>query len=206
SFRPTPVNVIGLSCPIPACGTTALLTDNFDDTVPGPSFTKGADTGLTVTESSGHVDVTFAASVAANAYGWYASSATYTANGLCTAIEVSQIPSNGGAAYFKLASGTTEIEFFESSGTLSLRYKNPTLVTQKTVPMDLAAHRFWRIRQQGGTTYWDTSPDGINYLEQVSTANVFTPTTGTITFGAGTFTSVVNGGNARFESVNAKGP
>jgi len=161
---------------------------------------------MTVTEANGHVDFTFAASVAANAYGYY-SSATYTSEGLCAVVEVSQVPNASGAsAYFKLASGTFEVEFFDSGGMLELRTKNPTIVTRKTLVLNLVAHRFWRLRQQGGTTYWDTAPDGVSYVEQTSVAGVFTPTTASIGFGAGAYAAVSNGGVARFETVAARGP
>jgi len=192
---------------LPLCGTTVLLTDNLDNTTAGPAFSAGADPGITVTEANGHLEITFASTVAAASYGFYFSTAMYPANGLCIAVEVSQLPSTSGTlTYFKMSSGTFEVEFSEASGMLEMRTRNPGLTTQKTIVMDPVAHRFWRIRQQGGTTYWDTAPDGINYVEQKAVTGIFTPTTASIELGAGAFAAVTNAGPARFEGVTARGP
>lgn len=189
---------------VPQCGTTVLLTDSFDDTMPGPAFTSGADTGLTVTEAGGHVDMTFAASVAANMYAYYSSATTYPTAGMCVALEISQVPVGGGSAYFKLQGGVLELEFYLADGMLDLRTHDPAIVTKKTLTFDPVAQRFWRLRQQGGTSYWDTAPDGVTYVQQTSLAGFFTPTAATITFGAGASAVVNNGGRARFEGVTAR--
>jgi hypothetical protein len=39
------------------------------------------------------------------------------------------------------------------------------------VAHDPAAHAFWRIREEAGITYWDTSPDGTQWKNQAKEAN-----------------------------------
>lgn len=191
---------------IPLCGSTVVFKDDLSDTTAAPLFTAGADAGMTVTEGGGHVDVTFAASVVANSYGYYDSASNYTAEGLCVALEISQVPANNGLAFFKWQSGTTEVEFALSAGTLTMRTRNPTLVDRKTIAFNATQHRFWRLRQQNGTSYWDTAADGVAYTQQISVNGVFTPMTANVQFGAGAYVDTNNGGNARFESIVAHGP
>ena len=80
-----------------------------------------------------------------------------------------------------------------------------SLTTVATASWDPVADRFLRLRQQGGTTYWDTSSDGMAYSQRASTTS-FTVTSSQLELGAGAFATVANGGTARFASALLVGP
>jgi hypothetical protein len=116
------------------------------------------------------------------------------------------VPAGDAIAFFKLRSSTYEAEILVIAGALAMRTRDPTLVTHETIAFDPTQHRFWRLRQQNGTTYWDTAPDGVSYVEQASVTGVFTPATTGVDFGAGAYVDTPDGGTARFERIVAHGP
>jgi hypothetical protein len=189
------------------CSGGALLSDALDDTSASPLFEATAGTGITVTEGSDQLEIVFAATVTAPAYGYYSSKISYTTAGLCVRAEVSDIANVNAITFFKLSFGTTEVEFFASNGTLELRTKdNNAPLSHKSFTANLVDHRYWRLRFAGGTTYWDTSADDTTYTEQVAVAGAFPATSGYISFGAGAATDVTSGDKAVFESIKATGP
>jgi hypothetical protein len=38
----------------------------------------------------------------------------------------------------------------------------------RAIPYDPAQHRFWRLREGGGQTYWDASADGVAWSNHLS--------------------------------------
>jgi hypothetical protein len=86
---------------------------------------------------------------------------------------------------------------------LSMWLSGGTLETWNTsVSYDPVAHRWWRIRERAGTTYFDVSPDGYDW-----TVIDFTPTpipvNGVeVVLGAGAQTPVPNPGVAIFDNLN----
>jgi hypothetical protein len=50
----------------------------------------------------------------------------------------------------------------QESGTLNL-YRANTTTPAVTVPYEPVQHRWWRLREQAGVTYAETSPDGVSY-------------------------------------------
>ncbi len=189
------------------CGTTILDDDPFEDSVAGPVFFATPDTGLTLVEAAGHLDVQFAASVASGKYALYRSGTAYPVEGLCAAVEVSQVPSGGAAAFFKLRTAQLEVEFFAYNGLLDLRTRQSGSLTVRTrIPFDLLTDRFWRLLNQAGTTSWQTSADGISYTTRMSLAGFFTPLTAQVELGAGAPTAAANAGIARYERALIIGP
>lgn len=59
----------------------------------------------------------------------------------------------------------------------------------KTIPYDTLKHRWLRIREQGGSIFWDVSPDGINWSNHTTLANFFSPSTVKVALEAGDFNS-----------------
>lgn len=189
------------------CGTTVHFTDTFDDGVAGPSFVVSNQPGVTASETGGQMIVQFAPTVAASNYASYRSATAYPADGLCVIVEPVEAPANGGALYFKLRTAQREVEMFGYNGVLEMRTRQSTTVEiRKTIALDLATQRFWRLRQAGVSTLWETSTDGVVYTHQLVLDGVFNVTTCQIEFGAGTFSIVVDGGTARFASASATGP
>jgi hypothetical protein len=68
--------------------------------------------------------------------------------------------------------------------------------------------RFWRIRDNGVTTFWETSPDGVAYVirAQTPTAQLFPLSSVRINIGAALASMDPGPGEARFDTVNGGGP
>ena len=189
------------------CGTTVLLADEFDDGVPGP-FVVSTEPRMTVDEANGTMNVTFAPSVPAGRYGWYRTATVYPTDGLCVTLAPVQA-GDGGVVYMKLRTDEVEAEWFArpASGLLDLRTRQGSVPTVRdSIPYDLAVDRFWRLRQHGNTTLWETSTDGVQYRTHGVFAGVFPAATAHLEFGAGAYENVTNAGVARFASVVITGP
>ncbi|MDQ3369047.1 MAG: hypothetical protein M3680_26790 [Myxococcota bacterium] len=188
------------------CGTL-LLDDPFDDGMAAPSFVATAEPGLTVSEAEGRMRVQFAASVTGNRYGHYRSITAYPTAGLCVVVRPVELPANGGAVYLKLRTAQLEVEFYGHGTVLELRKRQSSVVeTIGTLPFDLAVHAFWRLRQQGTTTFWDTSTDGVTFTARGMLDGFFSATTCQFELGAGSLAAITDGGFASFESAAAYGP
>lgn len=190
-----------------ACGTTVHFTDSFDDGVAAPNFLISTMPGMTVSETGGDMVAQFAPTVAAGNYGYYRSATAYPMDGFCVTIEPVEAPANGGALYLKLRTAQLEVEMFGYSGVLETRTRQSnTNVTRDMFVLDLSVHRYWRLRQVGTLTFWETSSDGVTYLERTRLDGFFTANMAQLELGAGAVTAVTNGGTARFASASAVGP
>jgi hypothetical protein len=63
-------------------------------------------------------------------------------------------------------------------------------------------HRFLRIREASGTTYWDYSADGITWTNLTSQANPITMTALEVAIEAGTYASEASDTSAKFDDFN----
>ena len=85
------------------------------------------------------------------------------------------------------------------SGTLLCRWVHSGTTSDVTLTYDAYQHRWLRIRESGGTIFWDTSPDGATWTNRRSTAAPFAVTSVT----AQLLGSVAaNGGTGALGSVN----
>ena len=191
----------------PPCGTTPVFTDDFTDTMSQPLFDPDNDPGVFVSEGGGFLDVNFQASVAQFNFAYYLSSSTYVVEGLCVYAEVANLPANGGVGLLKIETfgGALAAEFFVSRSFMILRAHESGIATGPTLPGD-ASLRYWRLRTQGGVTYWDVSRDNVTYYQLGGTDVVMAPMV-FILVGGGAPTSGTTGVDVlRFERVWATGP
>jgi hypothetical protein len=189
-----------------ACGSTELMRDDFDVAGAPPLFMQFTASGLTISESGSLWNLTFAANVSAGRYAGYKSVLSFPVDGLCASIESVAVPNPSGALYFKLIGGDEQIEFFLIDNLLSMRTrKGAKLATLAVNTFDPAKHRFWRLRNQGGMTFWDTSPNNVDFFVLVSTSFL---TTRQLFFehGGGTMSSVQGGGTGSFDQALVTGP
>jgi hypothetical protein len=75
------------------------------------------------------------------------------------------------------------------------------LATERYEP---ARHRWLRLRERGGTTYWETSPDGCEWELLHSKANPVTLTAVTLDIGAGTWQGTAAPGVVVFDNFNVR--
>lgn len=66
-------------------------------------------------------------------------------------------------------------------------------------------HAWLRIRESGGTCYWDSSTDGVNWTNRASNANPFAVTALTVEIQAGTWGGEVSTTTAIWDNFNTTG-
>ena len=101
----------------------------------------------------------------------------------------------------------------DANNTLAFYVNNGNIVLQKqvaTVYADVradtaysaSAHRWFRIRESGGTTYADYSADGVDWTNYTSLANPFAMTNLILEMSAGTYNAEGSGTFAIMDSFN----
>src|SRR5262249_41515455 len=113
-------------------------------------------------------------------------------------------PQESANAYFGIVEDADNALYFSAiMGALRCRLQeNGSATTVSAAPYDPVAHKWWRIRETGGITGCETSPDGASW-----TVLAATPTPPFISFGfvhlaAGSYASVSFAGEARFDNVD----
>jgi len=200
----------GVDGPPLVCAQATLLTDDFEDGVRGSQWSRSFNpSGTALSETGGNLVVTPAIARPTPAFAAYASLYWYDLRGSHVLVEVPQMvdTTSHAQAFLQLTFDSMNyLETVQENGTLSFRkWVGGTVSTAATVPYDPAQHRWWQIRESGGTTYWDTSPDGTNWTRRASDANPSYVGEVQIVIGAGTYQSEANPGSAHFDNVNGGG-
>jgi hypothetical protein len=121
----------------------------------------------TITFGSGQISFNFPASSTASTNAQITSLDWFDLTGSSVAIEVPTVPS---AATFADASLFLKADT-NATSELHIQYEGGILYAQQivagaqtnpaSVTYNATNHRWWRIRESGGTTYWETSPTGL---------------------------------------------
>lgn len=120
-------------------GTVSVEAGRLRITVPG---TDQVDAGLTAETSGSYAGHATALEVPGPSI----------AQGASTAIGWHQVTSGRLGVHVELLNGVLKLNSFDQ---LSSEYTEYV-----AVPYDAAAHRWWRLREEGGVVYGETSPDG----------------------------------------------
>jgi hypothetical protein len=163
--------------PPPAIST---LTDNFN---------AGWSNGVVWTDS-GSADTTKVAAVGGTIRIDHTVGPQYNNLSAVTAYDLT-----GGAAYVKIVDfGNVSLVShnvglsvrIDGNNWVAIGVDNNNLTVDKKVtgtqtnllatPLDQTAHRWFRIRESGGTTFFDTAPDGMTWTNRHSVANVIAMT------------------------------
>lgn len=145
--------------------------------------------------------------VVTNGYESIYTNARYDLTGSAAQIEVPQAPNLGngttGAFFILHATGTVRLLIGYESGNLVTGWTNAAGADDKTgIPYDAVAHRFWRIREAAGTTYWETAPDGTTWTVRRTLADPIPSTALDVILNAGYYGTESAPGVALFDNVN----
>lgn len=123
------------------------------------------------------LDALWFTSTGASDEGVVASRFAYDLTDSRVALEVIEPPAAGNKGlWFGLALFDDWVELYITNGTIEMNYAiNDAFVQVGTVPFDADAHRFVRLRESGGTFYWEASAAGSSWIElgQTSASNLF---------------------------------
>jgi hypothetical protein len=183
------------------------LSDNFDDGVQAAAWSAThTANGATVAETGGRMVLTIPSN-AGGANGAYKTGTAYDLTGSAASLQVYQYPSgfpnsNGvEASFLAQLDGNNWVRFQVTRDGLRAQRSLAGTVTTTTVPHDPLLHRFWRLRESGGTVFWETSREGSEWRTLRATAPGFAVTALTFEFG-GLAPASVDGGTVRFDEFN----
>jgi hypothetical protein len=193
-----------------ACGANLLLFDDFEDGIQAAEWSLVAGTGLTVAETGGFLQITFASNVPAGQQAGYITAAKMDFTGTCVEAEVVMTPSAAanGEMRVLMGSGQNIVTIYENGGMLQATEQLGAAVDRMpAMTFDPVAHRWWRLRNTAGTWYFEVASDAVTYTIVYSVPQNFplqTATTLELIALSGSATG--NGGVVQFGSVRVSGP
>lgn len=192
------------------CGGTSVLTDDFPGGDPGELWDQYGDNTI-VSQVGGEALVILPKNSQNGSWGELDSQRAYDFRGDSVSIEVTSVgnPATSAEAWFDIGTDDDYLQIYEKKGLLHFEQKVAGNTTSlKTTAYDPVAHRHWRFREDGQTTYWETSSDGASWttMAQVPTATLFPMDVAWIWFGGGTDGGDANPGEVHFDRVNGGGP
>jgi hypothetical protein len=193
----------------PAAGKwcpASSLTDNFDDGTRARAWLRSYDSpGCTLAETAGELVL----KPPTNAIGYcaYYSGSSYDMTNSAIAVEIPLMVNTTSTAEVYLTAQVEDegyVEMGQSQGVLEFR-KNKNGVTELlgAAVYSPAVHAWWRIREQGGTTYWEHSADGLAWvIGAMATPNPIKMTAVDITLGGGAYEALPSPGEVHFDNFN----
>jgi hypothetical protein len=98
---------------------------------------------------------------------------------------------------------TNSVMWFIEAGTLYARkYVGGVATNIGTLSFVLATHKWWRLRESGGTVYWDTSTDGMTWTNRFSNAPGITMTSTNIDLECKCYKAETNPGTGIYDNFN----
>lgn|GEM_PF-5054132 len=98
------------------------------------------------------------------------------------------------------------LRFVVAGNTLIFREAIGGANSDTSVTYSSATHKFFRIRESGGTVYWETSADSLAWTTQRSKTTTLTLTALTAYFMAGFWDAETSAGTALFDNFNLQSP
>lgn len=189
-----------------AAGKTEALVDQLNDNSTDTNKWTAFSSSATVAEANNRLEITLPNSIAGTNYAGYTAVSGLSLISSYVRARISQAPNiANGSTILKAqnSGGTNYVQIQQYNGTLKFQYNSGGGdVDVATKSYDSSADLWWRIRESGGTTYFDTSADNVMWYNRASVAN---PITMTNLFGvmtAGTFGSQAAPPKAYFDNYN----
>ena len=194
---------------LPGCAVngTQSLTDDFDDNLIDPKWTTYVDGPVVVSEIEAHARVHIRSSMT-TAYGHFRSAQTFDMNDCYVLVRVLGTPNQDTSAYTVLKAESTPddyIQIFAYQNSVYFGYRVGGAEEQVVMPVDYepANHAWWRLRSESGMTFWDTSPNGVDWIQHASAPNPIPVDAVNLVLGAGTADAeTIDPGNAVFDFFN----
>src|SRR6185437_10786798 len=163
------------------------------------------DNPETVTQVNGQLVFTLAPN--ADAYAAYVSSASYDLTGSSVVLQVPTSANPATSAQTNLfldGPASTSILMQEEKGQLYLSIETAS-GTQDigSVLYDPVQHAWWRIRESGGTLFWETAPDGKAWAVQAQLSPLpFPVDVLDVDIQCGTYKAEANPGQSVLDNLN----
>jgi hypothetical protein len=182
------------------CGTLAIVRDDFGDGVlGGEHFWDWQDTGVTVSETGGHLVIDIPAGTATG-WGGYSTKYLYDLTEGTWEAKVTQ----AGGRFTTLevrAHDATRAQMIARDGELiALVVNTPDEGIRASIPYVPGEQLYWRLRESGGMLHWEFSSDRASWTELHSEATPIPTEHITAFLSGGEQTEAA--GQIRFDDVN----
>ena len=186
----------------PDAAPAALFADSFDDSGLA-GWQPWTHTGCTSAEVGGALALTFNSS--SGPYCGADSQQTFDLRGRSVTVEVAQGPIDSGfEEYLLLFAGADQVAMVREETGLLMHFRSAAGVTaSRTVANDVTAQRHWRVRESGGTVFWETSPDRVTWTQRHSAASPIDLTSLRLELAAGRFAGF-GAITVRFDNVEVR--
>ena len=190
------------------CSGMVELQDSFDASmIDVLRWMPTSSPGATTSETGGEAVLDLGTGmVQAGAYAEVRSRTAYDITGHQVSVEVTRISNTASTLqavlYATAPTGENELDIVAEQGFIDadVRELNTFKQLNTSVPYDPAYHRFWSIRERGGTITFETSPDRITWVPMVSYMPPFPVTSLNVGFYTYTDTAWTNPGLAAFDN------
>lgn len=154
---------------------TETLTDDFDDnSIDSGKWGETENNSATVTETGGQLVITPATSTV-DSEGVLYSLASYDLTGSYVYVEAVQVATLAdgwtGMNLYLDSSNEIGIEVSDETDLIAYQIVGGSFTSLASVTYNSSTMRWWRIRESGGTTYWEYSADGSSWSTLHSVAN-----------------------------------
>jgi hypothetical protein len=196
--------------PVP-CGGTNVLSDDFADGQQGILWYWSNNPSATISEANGQGIVAMPSGSMGTVYAAFQTKRVYDLRNDSVSVEVTQVANTATSARTFLTIARDDqnyLELAQEGGSLYCeRVVNGATLTLIQLQYNAVTHRYWRIREDGTTTYWETSDNGSSWVvrAQVPTAQLFPLSSVRVDIGSYLHGGEVNPGQARFDNVNGGG-
>jgi len=185
------------------------LTDNFDDnSIDTAKWAAWTNNGATVAESGQQIVITPATGTA-NSSGYFESQDYYDLTGRGALVNAKQVSSGTttDTAFMLYKDDDNILQIIHAggsgNGTLDAYYDvGGTERTIASIPFNAGAMGWWRIREVGGTIYWEYSSDGLLWAELAHLADPFAVTSLQVELIVLEYGANSNAGPAWFDNFN----
>lgn len=187
------------------------LTDNFDDnSIDGAKWDAYYDGGAgSVSETGGMAQLTPSASTSPG-YSTYDSLTTYDLTGSFVLVKVPQVQTANANTQTNFSLRVNDSNYFQFRVTdlTQVLYATKVVigveVNVATATYNSTTHAWWRIRESGGTIFWDVSSDGASWTNFATFVNTVTITAMTSRIN-GFADNVASPGASKFDNFNVAG-
>jgi hypothetical protein len=150
--------------------------------------------------------VNYPASSTSSTDGDLTSVATYDLTGSNAFMQVFSVPANATSADAALTmkiDASNFLRFVKEGSTLFAQKQVATVTaTVNSATYNPVTHKWWQIRESGGTIFWDTSTDGETWTNFTTFVNVLTITSITVLIAGTCFQAETNPGTYSWRFFN----
>lgn len=189
----------------PLCFPTDLL-DPFDGSFVNTTLWRLQGATSIISVHSGMLHFAPQAQVSLDQWAGVVTRATYDVRDCQVWIEVPSLVNGGspGSTYFQLHHADGSVAIAVHDGTAAFRVNEGGNQDETLASYDSAAHRWWRIREDSGTIYLETAPDGQTWTVQNSATSPSYVDDVVVGIGVVPPEQAVNPGEAQFDNFDVE--